>query len=125
MSNTCDILLINIIRFYQKRISSKKGYCCAHRAYHRESSCSEYIKNTIIEKGFKRSIHSIYLRFTECKEAYFAIKEIKDEQNSSAKKRSGRFLGWSNMSDSQKKWCWTLQAAECASCYALPCMIFS
>jgi len=44
-------LSVTTINLYQKYISPHKGYCCAHRAYTGEYSCSQYTKIAIEENG--------------------------------------------------------------------------
>jgi putative component of membrane protein insertase Oxa1/YidC/SpoIIIJ protein YidD len=56
-----------VIGIYQKYISPHKGFCCAYKVHHNESSCSEFAKNMVREKGVFKAIPSINERFGLCK----------------------------------------------------------
>ncbi|HEY9726224.1 MAG TPA: membrane protein insertion efficiency factor YidD [Chroococcales cyanobacterium] len=58
-----------LITSYQKHISPKKGFSCAHRVLHGGESCSGYIKRTILEQGLMRAIPLSRRRFRACKAA--------------------------------------------------------
>ncbi len=58
-----------LISGYQRHISPKKGFSCAHRVLHGGESCSEYIKRTILEQGLLRTIPLSRKRFQACKAA--------------------------------------------------------
>lgn len=76
--NKLAILFINI---YQKHISPKKGYVCAHRYYHGGDSCSEYTKKCIMEFGVIRAIPLFFERLDDCKKTYNELKENEKNQN--------------------------------------------
>lgn len=42
---------IRSINTYQTRISPRKGYSCPHRLLHGGESCSEYVKNLLLEQS--------------------------------------------------------------------------
>jgi len=58
-----------LITFYQKKISPRKGFSCAHRILHGGESCSQYIKRTIWEQGWGQALPLIRSRFQACKTA--------------------------------------------------------
>ena len=64
---------IGLISLYQRRISPYKGYVCAHRVHHGQSSCSEFAKQAIAANGLFSALPSIRHRFIECRAAYGAM----------------------------------------------------
>lgn len=58
-----------LITSYQKHISPKKGFSCAHRVLHGGESCSQYIKRTILKQGLIRAIRLSRQRLQACKAA--------------------------------------------------------
>lgn len=68
------ILLIN---FYQKYLSSKKGYKCAQGVLHGNGTCSSKVKKDFKEKGFVGGMNSYIKNKQDCKEAFKTLKERK------------------------------------------------
>ena len=60
-----------------------KGYCCAHKAYTGEDSCSQYAKVVIGKYGFFSAFPLIKEQFNKCSFAAEAIKnrEKKNKKN--------------------------------------------
>lgn len=54
---------------YQKHISPRKGFSCAHRLLHGGESCSQYVKRMITKKGLVVAIRASRQRFEACREA--------------------------------------------------------
>jgi putative component of membrane protein insertase Oxa1/YidC/SpoIIIJ protein YidD len=54
---------------YQKHLSPRKGFSCAHRVLHGGESCSQYVKRVILEQGLWAAIPATRSRFAECKVA--------------------------------------------------------
>lgn len=65
---------IAIIGVYQRHLSPKKGYSCAHRIVHSGDSCSEYLKNVLADKSLFESTLLARQRFRECNIAYIYSK---------------------------------------------------
>lgn len=59
---------------YQKYISPKKGFSCAHRVLYGGESCSQYIKRTIAQSGLSVALKATRERFTACKQANQILK---------------------------------------------------
>lgn len=59
---------------YQKYISPKKGFSCAHRLLYKGDSCSQYLKRTIAEAGLLAGIKASRQRFAACKQASHILK---------------------------------------------------
>ena len=72
MLTKLSILAINL---YQNHISPHKGYCCAHRSYTGEDSCSQYAKVAIIENGLFSAFPLIREQFNKCNFAAEALKK--------------------------------------------------
>jgi len=67
--NLMDWVLIKAIGFYQRRISPRKGWRCAHRVLHGGPSCSGFVKIAIRTYGWREAIPIVKGRFAECKQA--------------------------------------------------------
>lgn len=59
---------------YQRHLSPRKGFCCAHRVRHGGVSCSEYVKQAVLAEGVWQALPGIRLRFAECKAAVLALR---------------------------------------------------
>lgn len=64
-----------MIRFYQKRISPHKGFCCAYRKLTGGYSCSQYAYKIVQRHGAVGLLRSLPKRFECCKEAYIQLQE--------------------------------------------------
>lgn len=63
-----------LITSYQKHISPKKGFSCAHRVLHGGESCSQYIKRIILKQGLLGAIPLSRQRLQACKAANQVLK---------------------------------------------------
>lgn len=57
---------INSIQLYQQHVSPWKGFSCAHRILYGESSCSEYVKNLLLEPELTSVVQRSVQRFQSC-----------------------------------------------------------
>jgi putative component of membrane protein insertase Oxa1/YidC/SpoIIIJ protein YidD len=80
MLTEISIIAINL---YQKYISPHKGFCCAHRVYSGEESCSQYAKSVITQHGLICAIPMIRAQFDRCVFAAEALKKEKKEKKKS------------------------------------------
>ncbi|MGB3508332.1 MAG: membrane protein insertion efficiency factor YidD [Microcoleaceae cyanobacterium] len=80
-------IAVTLISGYQKYISPRKGFSCAHRVLYDGESCSEYIKRMFIEQDLSRAIKVANHRFTACKKAHQIIK-LKAISNSEKSEKS-------------------------------------
>ena len=62
-------IAIALIGGYQKHISPRKGFSCAHRLLHGGESCSQHIKRLIAQKGLFAAHRVSQRRFRACREA--------------------------------------------------------
>jgi putative component of membrane protein insertase Oxa1/YidC/SpoIIIJ protein YidD len=67
-------LAIASISGYQKHISPKKGFCCAHRVLYGGESCSQYVKSSIGKFGLFEAVKMSRRRFAACKQANQILK---------------------------------------------------
>lgn len=58
---------------YQKYLSPYKGFCCAHKVHHGGVSCSEFVKQALLQDGLWQATPDIRQRFRECKTAALAL----------------------------------------------------
>lgn len=63
-------LVLWMIGLYQSKISSRKGFNCAHHKLHGQETCSNAVKYLVAEHGLIESIPAIRSRFRECREAF-------------------------------------------------------
>ncbi|MBD2168318.1 membrane protein insertion efficiency factor YidD [Calothrix membranacea FACHB-236] len=72
-------LSVVAITGYQKHISPRKGFVCAHRVLYGGESCSQYIKRVIAEDGFRVLPAKSRQRFQACKEANRILRSQAEE----------------------------------------------
>lgn len=72
-SATRQIATASIIS-YQKYLSPRKGFSCAHRLLYGGESCSEYVKRQIARKGLVAAVKTSRQRFQMCREANQILK---------------------------------------------------
>jgi hypothetical protein len=65
---------ISRIELHQRKISPHKGFHCAHRVYHRGDSCSQVVKQIILDQELFRDIAHIRKQVRECRRAAQAIR---------------------------------------------------
>ncbi|MEM9795683.1 MAG: membrane protein insertion efficiency factor YidD [Pseudomonadota bacterium] len=76
------------IDIYQRRISPRKGWRCAHSVLHGGTGCSGYAKHAIRDHGLWHAIPLIRTRFAECKDAYITLRSEREGHQS--KRKTGR-----------------------------------
>lgn len=54
------------ILIYQRNISPKKNYCCAHNSLNRSGSCSNWALGVLRTEGLRKMILGFIPRFYEC-----------------------------------------------------------
>lgn len=54
---------------YQKYISPRKGFSCAHRLLYGGESCSQYVKRIVSQQGLTLALKASRKRFQACREA--------------------------------------------------------
>ena len=82
MQGIANNIFIKAIHLYQKFISPRKGYCCAHRTYHGRSSCSEYAIHSLNKHNLLISLSLMKRRFLACQMAYEELKKEKEQNKS-------------------------------------------
>lgn len=68
-----------LISFYQRYVSPRKGFCCAHRVLHNGLSCSEAVKRIIQTNGIVGGAREIRHRFSACREAAATLQMMASE----------------------------------------------
>jgi putative component of membrane protein insertase Oxa1/YidC/SpoIIIJ protein YidD len=76
---------ISLIGGYQRYLSPRKGYSCAHRVVHGGQSCSEYVKNVLTDKSMFESTFLARQRFRDCNIASIFSKNRFIESKNSVK----------------------------------------
>ncbi len=69
LTTPLDGLAVAAIAGYQRYISPRKGFVCAHRVLHGGESCSEFLKQVTRTEGFWKAIQSLRPRFRACRAA--------------------------------------------------------
>jgi len=77
--SSCDKALdvqfaIWLIGLYQRYVSPRKGFCCAHRVLHGQDSCSEAVRKIVEAQGVCRGYLRIWQRFHECRIAALVLR---------------------------------------------------
>jgi putative component of membrane protein insertase Oxa1/YidC/SpoIIIJ protein YidD len=70
-------IAIDSIATYQKYISPRKGFACAHRMLHGGESCSMHIKHLLLEESLISAIEMSRQRFKACIAASQTLKATK------------------------------------------------
>jgi len=65
---------IQSIALYQQHLSPKKGFSCPHRMLHGDSSCSQYIKNLLLDQNLETVVKMSIQRFRDCAKASRALR---------------------------------------------------
>lgn len=63
-------LALSAIRFYQKHLSPRKGFCCAYRAHTGHASCSMLGYRAIQRFGLRKGLAVLRQRFHKCTAAH-------------------------------------------------------
>jgi len=75
------------IKIYQRKVSPKKGYCCAHAVYYGGDSCSEFGYKAIHERGLIYFITSMCSRILVCRKSAIMLSEQNIENDSPDEKK--------------------------------------
>lgn len=55
-----------LIRAYQRHLSPRKGFTCAHLVAHGGRSCSAAVRDVVARRGLARGVVPTVLRFVAC-----------------------------------------------------------
>jgi hypothetical protein len=67
----------NLISYYQRHLSHRKGYVCAHRIAYGGASCSEYIRGLFLSGIPPIKVARLSRqRFVACKDANLSLKSL-------------------------------------------------
>ena len=69
-----DLIADRTIELYQRWISPRKGFVCAHRTLHGGLSCSQFARVTIAQAGLGALRTAMRTRFAECREASLSLR---------------------------------------------------
>lgn len=69
MTSPAAALVDRAIGAYQRRLSPRKGWACAHRVAHGGGSCSAAVRTSVRRRGMTRSVAPTVLRFVACYQA--------------------------------------------------------
>jgi putative component of membrane protein insertase Oxa1/YidC/SpoIIIJ protein YidD len=91
------------IKFYQRFLSKRKGFKCAHGVLHQDGTCSSIILNIVKENPINKWKKLILSQFNSCKLAKITI-----DDNKKKKKKKGNNV---------EKFCEGLDnCTDCADC---------
>ena len=107
------------INRYQKHISPRKGFSCAHRLLYGSESCSQYIKRVIAQEGLRVGLLKSRARFQACKQANQILRTQPDDKK---RKRKKPFVNHREQSSSTSSNC-NDSSQGCSSCAELSCDI--
>lgn len=71
---------ISAITGYQKYISPRKGFSCAHRVLYGGDSCSQHVKKLIAEHGLIAAVPLTRQRFKNCRSANLILRSETEEE---------------------------------------------
>ena len=64
-----DAVCLALINFYQRHLSPRKGYRCAHARLHGGAGCSGFARDAIEHRGLRAALPQVRARFGACKAA--------------------------------------------------------
>ena len=76
-SGVAATAIARLIALYQRHLSPRKGYSCAHRVLHGGPSCSAYGKRAVLRCGPVRAARLVFRRFARCSAAARQIREVR------------------------------------------------
>jgi len=81
-----DSLALAALGVYQRHLSPRKGYCCAHRALHGGLSCSTFAYQTIARDGLWLALTTIRNRLRACRAAAQQLSADRDRDGKRKKR---------------------------------------
>lgn len=112
------------IAAYQKHLSPRKGFHCAHRALHGGASCSEFVRRAIARHGLREARWLARARFGECRLAARRMRALRMHLAASAASAVSRDGDEGSRRDGSE-WCTVCDLAQCGlsglDCTALDC----
>ncbi len=64
-----SVVVDRLIRGYQRNVSPRKGWSCAHRVAHGGASCSAAVRDLVARRGVLGSVVPTAARFVACYQA--------------------------------------------------------
>ena len=83
--NPLDRLALAALTAYQRHLSPRKGFCCAHRVRYGGPSCSEYARQTLMADGLWRTLPPLRQRLRACRAAAHGL--LADQEAQERRKR--------------------------------------
>ncbi len=103
---------LGLIAVYQRWISPRKGFRCAHSVLHGGPGCSGFAKETIRDVGLWRAIKMIRRRFKDCHTAMVTLAAQKGPTNED---QSQSPIG----KKPKSSWCGPADCApDCGTCFS-------
>ncbi|PSB43559.1 hypothetical protein C7B80_23745 [Cyanosarcina cf. burmensis CCALA 770] len=68
---------LNLIEFYQRSVSPRKGFDCSHRILYGSQSCSAYVKHLLVRQSLLSAMKLSTQRFQACSRARQILKSQK------------------------------------------------
>ena len=81
------VIVIFLIGFYQRFLSSYKGFRCAHAVLHQGPSCSAAVKDIVREHGVLGGLPLTRRRFAQCRAAYRSLQDETEEERRRRRRR--------------------------------------
>ena len=94
-----DWFCLRAIALYQRHISPRKGYRCAHARLHGGAGCSGFAREAIAIYGLRAALPQIKTRFARCKGA---AQTLRAQQSGAANPTNGE------QKEQSGKWCLSL-----------------
>jgi len=102
---------------YQRWVSPHKGFCCAYRVLTGGRSCSEYARQTVLDRGILTLTKALPRQFSRCRRAHATLLAMTVASEEAGEQQDGRKRGAAKGSDSG----WLDGVCLGAECLALPC----
>ena len=104
-------LITNVINVYQKFISPRKGFVCAHRSLNGGMSCSEYAKSVVARYKLNIAMALFWRRLRTCQKASHIIHE--ENKADEVDKKDKREDSDDSFNEATNAACCLVDAASC------------
>lgn len=100
------------IGLYQKHLSPRKGYRCAHSLEHGGSGCSGAVLEILEAKGFLRGFGDIRARFVACQDAAEKRQRRREEDQARRQREKDKGGGGGGSGGSSNSGCCVAEALD-------------
>lgn len=100
LRSVMDGTVVVLIRCYQRYLSPRKGFTCAHSRLHHSASCSEYFRRMVKLQGTLKATGLLQRRLHACRQASIILRAQSDEPTDESRRDRRRYsiYDWCDLS---------------------------